>query len=132
MYWYHVSRGLLKILYSGSFMKLLLNIDRLGNALAGGSHMNTISGRVGSKVITSAHPFWQFLERVINTTFAPIDGKNHCYKAFLWEASRIEHIEHRRSSDVALSVLAVLSVLGCVILFPVIRVIALFKKSEDA
>lgn len=130
MYWYHVSRALMKILYSGSFLIFLLNIDRLGNALSGGSHMNTVSGRVGSKVLTSAHPFWRFLERVIDKTFEPIDGEAHCYRAFIWEAERIEHIEHRRANDAGLVVLSVLSVVSCALLFPIIRVIALFKKSE--
>lgn len=130
MYWYHVSRGFLKLFYSGSFLLFLLNIDRLGNALAGGSHQNSVSGRVGARVLRSDNPFWQFMEKVINKTFEPIDGPNHCYDAFLFESSRIEAIEHRRGNDVGLVVLSVLSVVICALLFPIIRIIALFRKPE--
>ncbi len=130
MYFYHVSRGLLKILYSGGFLQLLLNIDRLGNALSGGSHLNTVSGRVGSKVITSAHPFWQFIEKVIDKTFEPVDGEEHCYRAALFEADHENFKEHRRGNDVGLAVLSVLSVVSCALLFPIIRIIGLFKKPE--
>lgn len=133
MYFHHVSRGIQGLLFSGSFLMLLINIDRLGNALAGGSHLNTVSGRVGARVLVSDNPFWHFMRRVIDATFKPIDGKDHCHKAFIWESSRIEsYANHRRGNDVGLVVLCLLTVVACLVLFPIIRVIGLFKKPEKS
>lgn len=131
MNFYNVSRTLMKLLYSGSFIMLLINIDRLGNALSGGSYTSTVSGRVGRLVITSAHPFWRFVSAVIDKTFAPIDGPDHCYRAFIFESKKPDAILHRRGSDVGIALLSVLSVVICALLFPIIKLIALFKGDKS-
>jgi hypothetical protein len=71
------------------WLNVLIAIDQLGNALAGGNPDNTISGRVGffasdlhkSKI----KAYWKGLERIIDFTFAPLQGPGHCFNAWLGE-----------------------------------------------
>jgi hypothetical protein len=67
------------------FKNVLVLIDQLGNALCGSNPDNTISARVGyfSEVKRGASKyFWKGLAKIINFTFWPIDGLNHCRQAF--------------------------------------------------
>ena len=50
---------------------ILIAIDQLGNALAGGYHDTSISARVGFFAREAKHGriYWQFLEKVIDFTF---------------------------------------------------------------
>ncbi len=68
-------------------LDILISIDQLGNVIAGGNPDNTISARVGfyvhhfpeSKKVAG---YWKTLEWIIDTTFWPVDGKNHCHEAY--------------------------------------------------
>tara|TARA_R110002072_G_scaffold7503_2_gene40930 strand:+ start:726644 stop:727219 length:576 start_codon:yes stop_codon:yes gene_type:complete len=71
------------------FSHLFVSIDQLGNVVAGGNSDNTISARVGYYTnhyypyTESEVPwYWSLLERIINTTFYPVDGPNHCHEAY--------------------------------------------------
>jgi hypothetical protein len=67
------------------FKNVLVAVDQLGNALCGGNPDNTISARVGyfSEVNrTVSKYFWQGLAKIINFTFWPVDGPDHCKQAF--------------------------------------------------
>ena len=72
--------------YRGWLYTVLIAIDQLGNALAGGYADSTISARVGYNA-RHANParqnYWRLLEWVINYTFLPLDGSDHCYQAYL-------------------------------------------------
>ena len=77
------------------FSRLFLSIDQLGNALAGGDPDNTISARVG---YYNHHYFpenekvpwyWSVFEKIINVTFYPADGPNHCHEAYHNDAGEI-------------------------------------------
>jgi hypothetical protein len=66
---------------------LFVSIDQLGNALAGGNPDNTISARVGyynfHKHDQNTVPWqWFWFMRIIDTTFYPVDGPNHCHEAY--------------------------------------------------
>ncbi|MGY8862444.1 MAG: hypothetical protein ACKVJ2_07410 [Pseudomonadales bacterium] len=72
--------------YRGWFYSVLIAIDQLGNALAGGYADSTISARVGYNVRHSApamQNYWRLLEWVIDYSFLPLDGPDHCYQAYL-------------------------------------------------
>ena len=67
------------------FKNVLISIDQLGNTLCGGNPDNTISARVGyfSEVnVNATKYFWRGLAKIINFTFWPIDGPDHCKQAF--------------------------------------------------
>lgn len=94
--------------------RVLIAGDQLLNALCGGDPDVTISARVGyhSRISsTVAKPYWRFLEGVIDFTFKPLDGEDHCYNSFL--ADEREH--HRHGSDLARAILGVGVVLFCVV-----------------
>jgi len=64
-----------------------VSIDQLGNVLAGGNPDNTISSRVGyynrhNRANERAPWQWRIFEKIINFTFYPIDGEDHCHEAF--------------------------------------------------
>lgn len=71
----------------GYILNTLISIDQLGNVLAGGDPDNTISARVGfynhhfpdEKKVTF---FWKAFEWIIDTTFWPVDGPDHCHEAY--------------------------------------------------
>ncbi len=69
------------------FSNFFVAIDQLGNAAAGGNPDNTISARVGyynehfyqeNKVPW----YWSTFQKIINTTFYPVDGPGHCHEAY--------------------------------------------------
>lgn len=66
------------------WLNIGISTDKWGNSFSGGSHNNTISARVGDysnrKGVYSL--FWCVLEWIINFAFYPVDGPEHCYKAF--------------------------------------------------
>lgn len=67
------------------FKNVLVSVDQLGNTICGGNPDNTISARVGYFSEVNRNPnkyFWKALAKVINFTFWPVDGLNHCRQAF--------------------------------------------------
>ena len=78
-------REFFKTLYN-----IFVSIDQLGNAMAGGNPDNTISARVGFlnheeteiKLNKVSKKWWRLLQKVIDFTFYPIDGKGHCRMAY--------------------------------------------------
>lgn len=65
--------------------KVLVSIDQFGNVLARGNPDNTISSRTGHFVHHCPNnniKYWKTLEWIIDFTFRPIDGKNHCLGAY--------------------------------------------------
>lgn len=109
---------MLAILKSKTPLDSVLNIDRLGNALAAGDYKTTISGRVGYFALTKSNPYWLLLQWIIDETFRPYEGVEHCLRAFMWESGR--DLSHRRGNDIALGLLSVFVILGCLILAPIV------------
>ena len=103
-------------------MKYLSNffvsIDQFGNVIAGGNPDNTISSRVGyyTEKYYEPHeiPFkWKFFRNIINFTFKPIDGDNHCKEAYYNDAG--EEFD-KGTSDITIAILAIIIVPSCVLI----------------
>jgi len=112
----------------GYILRVLIAIDQLGNAIAGGHPDITISARTGyfSRVKkTKFRMWWRTLESVIDFTFLPIDGANHCYQSYL---SDEQDGKHREGNDIARALLGVGVIVVCVPLSIVTRVVVLFKN----
>lgn len=92
MYFYNVSVAIKNLFSSGRLKDILLNIDRLGNALSGGKATNTISARVGYHYYVTKSVYWEILAVIINHMFEPLDGQDHCGKAWL-DAGRQHHAD---------------------------------------
>lgn len=102
----------------GYLANVFVSIDQLGNVLAGGNPDNTVSSRVG--YYTEAYyekgkvPFrWRFFKTIINTTFWPIDGPEHCKEAYYNDAG--EDFDER-TSDIAVFILAIFIIGSCIII----------------
>lgn len=77
------------------FSHFFVSIDQLGNALAGGNPDNTISARVGYynhhyNFESGKIPwYWSWFEKIIDFTFHPVDGPNHCHEAYHNDAGEV-------------------------------------------
>ena len=132
MYKNNLWRALLQLFNSPSLIVLIINIDRFGNALCAGHYRATVSARVGWFEVVKNNRYWSFLGKVIDETFRPIDGPNHCYKAYLWEKNRNKEAgrsvhNYRRGNDAALALLGVVVIAACFVLMPVIYIVAAVK-----
>ena len=94
---------------------VLIGLDQLGNALAGGNPDNTISGRTGYFAIHSGYYtkwFWMLMQFIIDFTFFPIDGWHHCQMAY--EAEKDEEFYALRKFAIFIFVL--ITVVCCLVL----------------
>jgi hypothetical protein len=99
---------------------ILIAIDQLGNAIAGGNPDSTISARVGyfSQVDHCSYKwYWKTLEWVINFTFYPLDGSNHCLQAFQVDKEE----KFKRGSDLARVLLSIIIIVSCFFISIVLR-----------
>lgn len=106
------------------FENLLTAIDQLGNAIAGGNPDVTVSGRVGYHSVKTNNNFWKSLEKIIDFTFEPIDGRHHCLKTALND----DDIDSGEKRIITLVVLAIIAAATCLALAPLIRVFSYSKK----
>lgn len=92
---------------------VLISVDQLGNAVAGGDPDITISARVGffanKSEDRSFYYYWRFLEIIINFTFYPLDGENHCLLAYEDDKQN----GHQQGSDLMKAVLGLIAVTAC-------------------
>jgi len=69
-----------------SYIKnILIAIDQVGNAIAGGNPDATISGRIGyfaNHSVTVIRWYWIILQCIVDATFWPLDGPNHCHNSY--------------------------------------------------
>ena len=105
---------------------VLVAIDQLGNAIAGGNPDSTISARVGffSVHAKRGKGYWIVLQSIINFAFYPIDGPGHCYQA--WQSDKDEHF--KRGSDFTRVILSVFIIIACPVIAIVLHVLVLFVR----
>jgi len=108
-------------------LAILIAIDQLGNALAGGHPDATISARVGYFSANAKRflQYWKALESVINFAFFPIDGEKHCYNA--WQKDRDERFQH--GNDLARIFLGIIIFVVCPIIAILLLVFVIFIPS---
>lgn len=95
---------------------ILIAIDQLGNALAGGNPDCTISGRVGYYQYNAVKPYrlyWRFLALIIDATFYPFDDHHHCRESYLKE---VDEEFSSTTNVIALFLLSLITVGSCLIL----------------
>jgi hypothetical protein len=69
----------------GYIHNVLLSLDQLANTLCGGNPDNTISARVGYFAQVNRNSskwYWKTAQKVIDFTYWPVDGSDHCTQAF--------------------------------------------------
>ena len=116
--------------YRGWLYSVLIAIDQLGNALAGGYADSTISARVGYNVRHAAperQNYWRLLEGIINYTFLPLDGPDHCYQAYLAG----NQTYYRDGSDLMRVILSSLIIFNAIPIAIVTRVVARHRNRHQ-
>ena len=92
---------------------VLVAIDQLGNTLAAGNPDITISARVGFFANESTdrrfYYYWLCLERIIDFTFYPLDGPNHCLQSLRND----NESGHQQGSDLARGLLGIITIIAC-------------------
>lgn len=99
---------------------ILLAIDKLGNAISGGHHNNTISGRIGyyaNHAMTITKWYWILLQYIVDFTFYPLDGPEHCHASYHEDSTKDDYLPTKW--PIALFILSVLTVTSCVIIAPI-------------
>ncbi len=76
---------------SSYFGRLLIALSQLGNAISGGNPSVSISARVGYK--DRKNLYWKIINWIIDTTFYPVDGENHCAEAYWADSKEDYHID---------------------------------------
>ena len=98
------------------WLNILIAIDQLGNTIAGGNPDNTISGRVGFFASdlhkSNIKGYWKALERIIDVTFAPLQGPGHCFDA--WQAEKDE--TDTEATYITRIILGIFVAVGCVVI----------------
>lgn len=93
--------------------RICVAVDQLANAFCAGNPDMTISGRCGYFSVHAKKGkglmFWRLLEAIINWTFEPIDGPDHCLQA--WRNDKGE--EFGSGSDAARMAVGVIVILTC-------------------
>lgn len=103
-------------------LNVLTGIDQLGNAISGGDPDVTVSGRIGYHSLKSNTRFWRMMERIVDWTFEPVDGPLHCYTTF----KNDNDIDYGNHSTFSLMIMSLIAIPTCIVLTPVIRLLALF------
>lgn len=78
---------------------IFIFIDKILNWIAGGSIKNTISGRVGfyaNHANTKVRWYWITMQKIIDFTFFPLDGLNHCHDAYHRDKSKDDYKPTKR------------------------------------
>ena len=113
----------------GFLGNFFVSIDQLGNVIAGGNPDNTISSRVGyynkhNNVGKKAPVQWRVFEKIINFTFYPIDGEDHCHEAFHNDAG--EEFDDN-TNNILVAILATIIIIpSCVIIALVLYLLYIF------
>lgn len=118
-----------------SYLKrLLIAVDQLGNAISGGNPDATISGRIGyfaSSANTAVRWYWLIMQFIVDATFYPLDGVNHCFDSYLKDRDE----EYRPTKLViAFFALSLITTIVCSILiipFYIFWAIGIIRKNRN-
>lgn len=114
--------------------KIFIWIDQWLNYFSGGNRANTISGRTGyyaNKAIKTTRWFWWVLQFVIDVTFYPLDGHNHCRDTWLCDESKGDYLPTKMVwSFFLLNLFVVSSCLVLVVPFYFLYFIGVFNKKN--
>jgi len=109
-------------------LRVLIAIDQLGNTIAGGNPKALISARVGyfsNKKQTSFQNYWKLLEWVIDFSFYPIDGPNHCLRTLDNDSEK----KYIQGSDLAKALLGLIIIITSIFITLFLRLAILIIPS---
>ena len=104
--------------------RVLIAEDRRWNAIAGGSHNQTVSGRLGWLYNARRKRWSTVLMNVVDFTFYPIDGRWHCLQSYRKvDSAQADFIHGRNAAPLAL---IIITVLGCAVIIIPVYIIGIF------
>jgi hypothetical protein len=110
------------------FNKILLSVDQLINVLFGGNPDSSISARIGYHVSHSMYSrYWRIMMKIVDTTFYPLDGKYHCFKAY---SQDMEDYSEDSLHWFVLGLLGLVTTLACCLLIIPIFILALITNQD--
>lgn len=62
--------------------RVMTSVSRLGNSLSGGHPNISVSSRIGYMHSLTGSRYWRFCVWVVDGTFYPLEGGDHCKKSF--------------------------------------------------
>jgi len=92
---------------------VMVAVDQLGNAIAGGNPDATVSARVGYFLEHSKPPYslyWKSLAAIIDCAFYPVDGPNHCLESYRHDKNEL----FQQGSDFFRALLGIIVIGFCV------------------
>lgn len=92
---------------------VMVAVDQLGNAIAGGNPDATVSARVGYFSVHARKPYvwyWKVLEKIIDYAFQPVDGPNHCFDSYRADEDEL----FQQGSDFFRAILGLIVIVFCV------------------
>jgi hypothetical protein len=104
-------------------MNVIISLDQTFNAMANGNMDCTISARLGYLYVHRRSWWTDLLMKVVDTTFYPVDGVGHCLGAYYLDQDEY----YIRGNRIALMLLGVFVVLGCLLVVVPILLVALYK-----
>ena len=118
--------------YNDSYLGNNFNAwSQAANAFTGGHADVSISARIGEKnLYDKVNWFWRSAMWIVDNTFYPVDGKGHCYNAYLndsyedYQSNRLP----KQLQVFGLYMVACIVVLFCSILAPIFWSYELIKK----
>lgn len=106
------------------FGRYLNGLSQFAHWFIGASNTDiSMSAKVGWKA-TEGNKWFQFVQKVIDTTFYPIDGSNHCYHAYITDEEDYTIGDHLWCGIV----ISIISLIGCLTLAPIFWIYQLFRK----
>ena len=128
----------IKPLFPNYVVNLFYHTDILLNALTGGNGTLTVSARVGfyanhKKTRCSfCKTLWRRAESLVNYTFLPMDGPNHCEQAREWALEFSipydgSDIEFMHGPTWSLLLLMIVITVACLFLIPILRLAAILR-----
>ena len=104
-----------------------VSIDQLGNVIAGGNPDNTVSARVGYYNFYKHSPetvpwYWYWFMKIIDTTFYPVDGPNHCLEAYYNDSGEI--FDNRVTNFFIAIAAALIIIPSCIVIAIVLYLLA--------
>lgn len=128
---------------------VLLYLDLAGNAFGGGNRDVTVSARLGYlnnlPIIDNlegkkTNPWLSLCRSLVDYTFYPRDGHNHCWKAYQWTLT-VPHIQtdikngdfHINTGPTSmLFLLTLVVIVGCIFLILPLKLIGYFSKRKTS
>lgn len=102
-------------------LTILVALDQLGNAIAGGNEDSTISARLGYLYLYRRQQWTTVLMKIVDFTFYSVDGKDHCLQAYVKDNE-----SNIRGNNLALAILSILIIAFCVVIFIPVQLVALY------